>query len=257
MLDFTLAKYKDLCLAMLESGYTPLSVYSYLTNNKAVNNKTVILRHDVDRKVNNALKIAELENELGVNSTYYFRYPYTFKPKVIENIAFLGHEIGYHYETLSKTNGDQGKAVILFFEELEEMRKICEVKTICMHGRALSRHDNRDIWKASDFRDFGIIGEGYLSFNKDLHYFTDTGRGWNSKNNIRDFMNSRSSGYFFNGTDDLIKLIRSGRPSTLYINAHPERWAINNTDWLLNYARDSAYNIGKIFLGMVRKWYRS
>ena len=30
MRDFTLKRYKDLCLALLDSGYTPLTVYSYL-----------------------------------------------------------------------------------------------------------------------------------------------------------------------------------------------------------------------------------
>jgi len=29
-MDFTLSRYKDLCLALLDSGYTPLTVYSYL-----------------------------------------------------------------------------------------------------------------------------------------------------------------------------------------------------------------------------------
>lgn len=254
MLDFTLPKYKDLCLAMLDSGYTPLSVYSYLTNNKAAKNKTVVLRHDVDRKINSALKIAELENDLGINSTYYFRYPYTFRPRLIEIISRLGHEIGYHYETLSKSNGDYAKAIALFINELEEMRKVCAVNTICMHGGALSRHDNRDIWKIYDFSDFGIIGEGYLSFAQDVRYYTDTGRGWDSKHNIRDFMAGQNKGETLNNTDNLIELIRSGRPSTLYINTHPERWAIDCIDWLLNYARDSVFNTGKIFLGVVRKW---
>lgn len=30
MRDFRLKKYKELCLGLLDSGYTPLTVYSYL-----------------------------------------------------------------------------------------------------------------------------------------------------------------------------------------------------------------------------------
>jgi len=45
----------------------------------------------------------------------------------------LGHEIGYHYEVLSKANGDYETAVELFEQELSEFRKITDVKTICMH----------------------------------------------------------------------------------------------------------------------------
>ena len=107
MRDFTLEKYKELCLALLDSGYTPLTVYSYLVlegKKKNNNNKLVVLRHDIDRKLGNALRMAELEHELGIQSTYYFRVPYTFKPEIIGKIHDLGHEVGYHYEVLSKAN---------------------------------------------------------------------------------------------------------------------------------------------------------
>jgi hypothetical protein len=62
MRDFTLVKYKELCLVLLDTGYTPLTVYSYLglegkKNNN--NNKLVVLRHDIDRKCGNALLMAE------------------------------------------------------------------------------------------------------------------------------------------------------------------------------------------------------
>jgi hypothetical protein len=75
-------------LALLDSGYTPLTVYSYLEgqNNNNNNNKLVVLRHDIDRKPKNALRMAELEYELGIQSTYYFRFPYTFKPEIIREI---------------------------------------------------------------------------------------------------------------------------------------------------------------------------
>ena len=48
--DFTLEKYKELCLALLDSGYTPLTVYSYLVlgGQKKKKNKLVVLRHDRD-----------------------------------------------------------------------------------------------------------------------------------------------------------------------------------------------------------------
>ncbi len=85
MCDFTLEGCKDLCLALLDSSYTPLTVYSYLEGQKN-NNKLVVLRHDIDRKPKNALRMAELEQGLGVQSTYYFRFPYTFKPEIIREI---------------------------------------------------------------------------------------------------------------------------------------------------------------------------
>ncbi len=46
MRDFTIGKYGELCLALLDSGYTPLTVYSYPEGQK--NKKIVVLRHDID-----------------------------------------------------------------------------------------------------------------------------------------------------------------------------------------------------------------
>ena len=91
--------------------------------------------------------MAELEHGLGIQSTYYFRVLYTFKPEIIGKIRDLGHEVGYHYEVLSKANGDYEKAVELFEQELSEFRKIVDVKTISMHGSPLSRYDNRDLYR--------------------------------------------------------------------------------------------------------------
>ena len=72
-MDFSLSRYKELCLALLDSGYTPLTVYSYLVlegqKKKNNNNKLVVLRHDIDRKLGNALRMAKLEHELGILST--------------------------------------------------------------------------------------------------------------------------------------------------------------------------------------------
>ncbi|GAJ01979.1 unnamed protein product, partial [marine sediment metagenome] len=101
-IDFTLEKYEEL-LQTLED-FRIFTVLSYLEERPKSN--FVILRHDVDRKPLNALRMAELENRRGIKSTYYFRsVKGVFNPKIIRKIHGLGHEVGYHYETLSKTKG--------------------------------------------------------------------------------------------------------------------------------------------------------
>ena len=54
---------EKLCLALLDTGYTPLTVYSFLVlggqKNNNNNYKLVVLRHDIDRKFGNALRMAE------------------------------------------------------------------------------------------------------------------------------------------------------------------------------------------------------
>jgi len=252
--DFTLDKYRELCKTILDRGYSTLTVYDYLERHNAGDNMlhhSAIMRHDVDRKTGNALRLAELEHSLGIHSTYYFRYPYTFKPEIIRQIHSLGHEIGYHYEVLAKAKGHYGKAIRLFDQELRAMREVCDIKTICMHGSPLSRYDNRDLWKHYDFRDFGITGEAYISLqDAGLRYFTDTGRSWSGRNSVRDVMPGTVPSV--ETTDDLIDWIGSAGDLDLYLSVHPERWAANEGEWVIGYAKDLMMNAGKTVVAAMR-----
>jgi hypothetical protein len=250
-LDFTLDKYQELCQVLREK-YRVCTVFEYLSDKPEGN--IAIVRHDVDRKINNSLHMAEREHELGIRSSYYFRYPFTFRPDIITKIKDLGHEIGYHYEVLSKTNGDYTKAIALFQTELSEFRKICPVDTICMHGSPLSKYNNRDLWDQYDFHAYGISGEAFLSFeqdNKGLRYLTDTGRTWSGKQSLRDEIRTQTdkdNQLYLDTTDDLMSWIAGGGGKKLYLTIHPERWSENKGEWLIWSCLDFGMNIGKKFL---------
>ena len=93
-MDFTFAKYKELCETMVESKYTTLTFSQYFTL-KNIPEKFIILRHDVDRNPESALKMAKLENDSGIVSTYYFMMKRNdFTLGIIKEIANMGHEIG-------------------------------------------------------------------------------------------------------------------------------------------------------------------
>ncbi len=251
-LDFTLNKFRQLCCSM-EKKYNFITMNEYVTAGDQLPERFILMRHDVDRAAKNALKIASIEEEFGIRATYYFRTSEkTFVPKIIKDIEKMGHEIGYHYETLSKTNGDLGKAIKLFEKDVNKFRRICNLKTICMHGAVLSRHDSRDLWKYYDFRAYGLTGEAYLSAGKNLNYFTDTGRSWNSKNNLRDFIPGKTEQIFAETTDDLIKLIESQEIRNFYISLHPERWKSNIVNWGIYWLQDFVFNSGKKVLTTVR-----
>jgi len=129
----------------------------------------------------------------------------------------MGHEIGYHYEDVSsmaerqKTKIKRQKSMVQdseqraqskelmeeelvkiaiesFMENLEKLRRVVPVETICMHGSPLSKYDNRMLWDYYDYRYFGIIGEPYFDVNfEEVLYLTDTGRRWDGDSvNIRD-----------------------------------------------------------------------
>lgn len=247
MLDFTLRKHIELCLFLKTSRYQFLTVQKYIEKSqkkKLFSKKYVIIRHDVDRWIKNAHIMAEAEEKIGVNSTYYFRYPGTFSPKIIKQISDLGHEVGYHYEVLSKNNGDEIDAIKQFQEEIEIFRTYVPIKTICMHGNPLSRYDNRTIWNKYRYEDYALLGEAYLSLPGN-NYFTDTGRTWSGERAIYDKMNDEQLNTKIKSTDDLISWISNTSPSHLYLTIHPERWAPNPWRYLISWNVDIVVNIGK------------
>jgi hypothetical protein len=256
LVDFTLDKYKELCRTLQATGYNPFTVCDYLDDvsddNPDPEKKIVILRHDVDRKIMNALRMAKMEHEMGIHSTFYFRYPHTFKPDIIRKIQALGHEIGYHYEVLSKVNGDYLKAIALFVHELEEFRKISPIDTICMHGNPLSSIDNRNLWKQYDFHQYGLKGEAYLSISN-INYFSDTGRNWNGRNNLRDFIGTGRSSELPETTDALIQLIKKMKFPAIYLTTHPERWAYSYGTLMVSYSTDLMFNFGKKIIRRIRR----
>ena len=194
--------------------------------------RMVILRHDVDLLPQNSLAFAKIQHELGIKASYYFRIvPESYNEKIIAEIADLGHEIGYHYEDLTLTNGDIDKAYDSFCRNLEKLRKRYPVKTICMHGSPRSKWDSKDLWKHYNYRDYGIIGESYFDVNFDeVFYLTDTGRRWDGwKVSMRDKVPQQEQwqeqGLVFHSTRDIIHAAKKGKlPHKIMFTFHPQRW---------------------------------
>ena len=248
--DFTIKQYEQLCQAILHAGYQPYTIAQYLEKKPKTGN-VILLRHDVDRNPKNALRIAQLESKLNLHSTYYFRYVQNvFKIHIIENIHRLGHEIGYHYETLSKAQGDVNKAIELFSKELKLMNKVAKVQTISMHGSPLSKFDNRDIWNFIEYQDFGLLGEAYLTIDySQMEYFTDTGRTWKrTQFNLRDFTPKMKTHSEIKTTNDLISAIKKKEFPFLCVSTHPERWPNSISGFAYSLAFDQAANLAKAFL---------
>lgn len=305
MRDFTLKTYRRLLETLKKRGYDFITFQDYqsfklsMLNDphrggqssmyanskiKNQNSKIIILRHDVDRKPENALRTAQMENELGIKSTYYFRIvPESFDEKIIREIAGLGHEIGYHYEEVdtvyrqvkskklkvkSKTKilrqaqNDSGaieqssnEAIIilafeLFKKNLEKLRRIVPINTICMHGSPLSPFDNRIIWEKYSYKDLGITGEPYFDMNwQEFAYLTDTGRRWDGESvALRDKVKSKKlkDKNNFKTTEDIIKSIEENSfPEKVMITVHPERWDDNIFLWTEQLVMQNIKNVVK------------
>jgi len=239
-MDFTLKVYKILLKGLLSNHYSFHTLKDFIkllnfSTSQLLNFSFIILRHDVDRKPENALKMAQIEHSLGIKASYYFRIVNeSNNPNIIKQIVDLGHEIGYHYEDLALANGDYEKAIQAFEKNLEYFRQFYPVKTICMHGSPLSKWDNRKLWEKYDYHQYGIIAEPYfdLDFNE-IFYITDAGRSWNNnKTSLRDRVDTKFK-IKITSTNDILRLLDSNKlPAKILFNIHPHNWADGKAEWL-------------------------
>lgn len=98
-IQFTYETYEELLLCLQRNDYT---FGDYETSD----DRTVILRHDVDWSPQKALRMAELEADLGISATYFFLLTsplynalYEEDRTCIEKITALGHDVGLHFST--------------------------------------------------------------------------------------------------------------------------------------------------------------
>lgn len=259
MRDFRLVSLRLLIEVLLRKEYNFILFKDF---ESSYSNKVIILRHDVDLLSGNSLATAKLEKEKEIRGTYYFRIiPETFDADIIKRIFELGHEIGYHYEDVDlvlkkhkltiQNEKDKERVIDLAFESfcenLEKLRKIVPISTVCMHGSPRAKYDNKMIWEKYDYRELGIVGEPYFDVDwNEFGYLTDTGRRWNGdKYSIRDKVNSRFK-FDFKTTDDIIRNVDK-LPDKLMITVHPQRWSEDNVLWVKELVWQNVKNVVKYF----------
>lgn len=257
MRDFSLDMLRHLLRTFLESGYQIARFQGYWQDQASYDNRegVVLLRHDVDRFPSTALLTARLEAELGVFGTYFFRtVPWVMKPTIIRQVADLGHEIGYHYETLADAKGDAELAASLFSSNLQALRCYYPVVSAAMHSRALSRYDNLAFWKYRDTSEFGIKGETYLDVDHSLYaYLADSGRNWGGDRLVVwdrvegiDVPHIRNSG-------ELSDLIAGRRFERIQLLLHPNRWRASLPGWSLELGADCGLNLVKRLINIAKR----
>lgn len=249
-MDFTIDKYRELLLALQGSGYE-LMRYDEFCGGKRVE-KMIVMRHDVDRSVKRARRLARVENEMGVKASYYFREKFIGDDVVC--IVSLGHEVGYHYEELVTEKGDVERAYVRFMRNVCALRELVDVKTITMHGSPISRFDSKDIWRVYDYKKLGLIGESQIDVDwNEIFYLTDTGRSWNGVSR-RDKVAERAlvwktKGWVYEKTDDVIRALKEGSfPNRVMMTTHPQRWADGWGEWLKELVMQRVKNWVKMVL---------
>ena len=104
--DFSLSHYRSIIIRAIQMGYRFFTHYEHAVLGQA-KEPFILLRHDIDVSLEQAIPIFKIEKELGVRSSVFIRVhasgynPFDiFSYAVIDELKRSGFEIALHYEPL-------------------------------------------------------------------------------------------------------------------------------------------------------------
>jgi len=155
------------------------------------NQKYVILRHDIDFSLNQAMKMAVNEHINDVKSTYFFLLTSNFynlhskeSTQILKKIKSLGHDIGLHFDETKYSGCTIDQLVIEARKEAETLTNIVgeKINKISMH-RPSAKLLESNVSFGEDF-----INTYSIMFFKDIKYISDSRMNW--KENPLDVISS-------------------------------------------------------------------
>ncbi|MCI9169704.1 MAG: hypothetical protein HFF42_01995 [Lawsonibacter sp.] len=196
-MNFTYAAYRDLLSLLRERGYAVRNYHNYMDAPRCV-----ILRHDIDYSLQQAVELAELETEEGVQSTWFVLLRTDFYnvfsksgTEALQHIRSLGHEIGLHFDEASYVPALRPDEVVQnIIKECGLLSALLEtrVSTVSMHRPSKSTLE-------ADFQIPGIVNSYGKTFFHDFKYLSDSRRRWR---------------------EPVLDIIRSGEFDRLHILTH-------------------------------------
>ena len=196
-MEFTYQAYRGLLSLLQKSGYTIRNYHDYTDISRCV-----ILRHDIDTSLDQAIKLAEVEADAGVRSTYFVLLRTDFynvasktAQRTLHHIQSLGHEIGLHFDEAAYTpvlNPD--KVVQNIIKECGLLSALLETEV-----SAVSMHRPSTATLEADYYIPGIVNSYGTTFFRDFKYLSDSRRRWR---------------------EPVFDIIRSGEYNRLHILTH-------------------------------------
>lgn len=142
-------------------------------------NNDIILRHDVDVSLKDALKMAQIEHKVGVTSTFFILFhaelynPFNLEStKIIREISQMGHKIGLHYNTSFFVQNSLDSSESIKKElELMEQHFDTPVRVISAHDPGINKNFQLNLPS-------GIINAYSDQFIKGRKYLSDSVQNW-------------------------------------------------------------------------------
>lgn len=173
---FTYQAYRQLLTLLREQGYVNRNYCDYESTSRCV-----ILRHDIDTSLSQAVKMAELEGKEGANSTWFvllrtdlYNVFSKSEREALEYIRSLGHEIGLHFDEASYVPALRPD------EMVQNIVKECEILSALLEApiSAVSMHRPSKSTLKADFKIPGIVNSYGKTFFHDFKYCSDSRRRW-------------------------------------------------------------------------------
>src|ERR1700691_4131750 len=222
-------EYRRLLTLALSQGYALVSLESWLAEPEIhAGRDVVIMRHDVDQCPAAAVRMAAIEAELGVSATWYFRWR-TAQPDVIAWVRDGGHEVGLHFETLTRELLRRGLGAGYAAALVPEARVLLRAalaalaerhgpaRAACPHGDTRMRGvHNGILLQGEDLASYGVRWEANAAVGRlplDV-WLTDR---------------SSAEGHWKDGLDPVDPLI--DRRSPILAVVHPNTWVSGPGLW--------------------------
>jgi hypothetical protein len=223
------SEYRRFLDSAQDHGYRLVPLEEWVRGANGDGERVMIMRHDVDQHPRSALTMAAIESDLGIRSTWYFRWR-TAHPAVVSALRERDFEVGLHYETLTRRVLEGSAGEEISDRELAERRAELREEIAAFEGlfgpiRSVVPHGdsrvpgvrNADLLREQDCSEYGIEFDGNEAMR---------GRG------IAYWLTDRTAaeGRWKDGTDPE-ELLASGASPILCLT-HPNNWASGAALWL-------------------------
>lgn len=203
-MEFTYNAYKNMILLLKEHNYSFVDYKNY-----DMFCKSVILRHDIDKSLEKALRLAELENELEVTSYYFVLLStdfYNINSKksinILKKIQKLGSKIGLHFDETKYNIHTREDYIKYVLYEINLLSQIIGTKV-----DVVSMHRPSKKFLEMDLEISNIINSYQKKYFNDFKYISDSRRNWREdpisiiKNNKNNRLHILTHAFWYNDTN--------------------------------------------------------
>lgn len=171
--DFTYSAYVEMLSLIKNCNY---ALVNYGEGD--AQGKRCILRHDIDMSMEKALRLAEIERDSGVKSTFFvllrtdFYNPFSVRSgSIIRQIMSMGHTIGLHFDETAYPDGTDVPSATR--KEAEVLAQVTGEKI-----GVVSMHRPSKTTLAANYAIDGMINSYSDEYFRNWKYISDSRRRW-------------------------------------------------------------------------------